>query len=579
MPGGPRRVWVFALLAVALLYPSPHHEQLNNPNENVRFYMTAAIAELGTYQIDELRQRWGWVNDAAVYEGRIYSVKAPGTSLLGVPIYAALHHLGPRLGWQVDRHTALWICRIFASVLPTLLFLWLFYPWWGRHVRSPVVRDATFFAMALGSLLYGYALLYVSHTTAAASALAAFALLEGARDPKRAGRWHVPFLAGLCAAGVTFFEYPGVVVSAVLFAWGLWVLRRPRPIAWLCLGALIPTLLVMHFQWCAFDNPFMPGHLHVENKAFRALHERGLFGAEAFHLDAAWRLLLDPAFGLLPLTPILIFGVPGLLVGAARRQLRSPALVGLLIVGLSWVAASSLSNWRGGWTIGPRYLAWTVPFWAWGAALALDKLTGRWPRVGAAIALGGLATSLLASGLPSAWYPHLPEALSRPLPQLFLPALSGGFVPRTAAALLGMQGWVAALPLLGVGVLVLATTATADWGGTDRLGLGALGGRLAAGAAVAALAAVPVLYQPDLSGREWKEADGATAFVLEHWSPPGQDLASALRADLEAGRSPAENWATLARTYADQRRWAQARRALAHVPPAQAAEISEHWRQ
>ena len=553
-PSRSRRLVALALLAFALLYPFPHHERLNNPNENVRVYMTAAIAELGTYQIDALRKRWGWVNDAAVYGGHVYSVKAPGTSLLAVPAWFAMHRLGGLLQWQPDRRFQLWLCRVFGAILPMLLFFWWLYPWLGRQTGSPMLRDAVFFSLALGSLLYGYSLLFVSHAVAAACGFAAFGLIDDIR------RGHVPSRVravgvGMLAASVTLFEYPGAIASAALVLWAMWVLRRPQPIAWLLFGVLMPAALVMHFHWSAFDNPFMPGHLHVETEAFRALHERGVFGIERLNLAAAWALLFDRAFGLFPLTPILLAALPGFVWLLLARDRRSPAAVALLLVLATWLAVSSLSNWRGGWTLGPRYLSWTLPFFGWAALAGLDALHRPLPRLAEGLALGALAAALLASGLPSAWYPHLPEAIDRPLPELFLPALAGGFTPHTAGGLVGLHGALAALPMALVALLVLALVATAPASQPAKTAGQRLLWRLPAGALVAALALWPLLVVPEHDARQRKAVDGAVAFVLEHWSPPDQDRASKLAADLQSGAASGDAaWDELADLYAAQRR-------------------------
>lgn len=565
IPSRGRRVVVLCLLTFALLYPFPHHEQLNNPNENVRVYMTAAIAELGTYQIDELRKRWGWVNDAAVYGGHVYSVKAPGTSLLAVPGWFVMHRVGKVIGAQPGRGAALWMCRVTATILPMLLFFWWLYGWLGGQTRSPLLRDAIFFAIALGSLLYGYSLLFVSHALAAACAFAAFGLIEQVRRGRLAtGRRAL--LIGLLAASTTLFEYPGAIASAVLVVWAMWELRRPRAIGWLLLGVLIPALLVLHFHWCAFDNPFMPGHLHVETKAFRALHERGLFGIEKVNFDAAFALLFDPAFGLFPLTPILLAGVPGFAWLLLTRGRRVPGLAAFLLVVVTWLVVSSLSNWRGGWTLGPRYLAWTVPFVGWAALAGLDALHRRLPTTSEALALGGLAVALLASGLPSAWYPHLPEAIDRPLPQLFLPALAGGFTPNTAGDLLGLGGTVAALPMAALAALVLIFVAS-------HPGVGAAAGksvgrkrlwRTGGAAVVATLALHPLFWTPTRTLGQTTQARSAVAFVLEHWSPAGQDRASILAAALKRGEVTGEPaWQELSDLYTAQRRHAKARAAAA----------------
>ena len=139
-----------ALCAFAYLYVFPYQERINNPNENVRLYMTAAIVEEGRYEIDGLRARWGWVNDAATHDGHVYSVKAPGTSLLAVPAYAAYLFGGRAFGHAFDRTEALWVCRVFASVLPMLVFFYFMHRFLRRRGHHPLLLDAAFFSVALG---------------------------------------------------------------------------------------------------------------------------------------------------------------------------------------------------------------------------------------------------------------------------------------------------------------------------------------------------------------------------------------------------------------------------------------------
>src|SRR5688500_3891327 len=162
---GPARA-AFWLVAAAYLYVFPHRPRLNNPNENVRLYMTAAIVEEGTYAIDTLRARWGWVNDASVCEGRHYSVKAPRSSLLGVPGYAAYRAVAGALGRPFDRQEALWLCRVTATIVPTLIGLWFLHAFFRRRSSDARAADIAFTALALGSPIYGYATMLASHTTA-----------------------------------------------------------------------------------------------------------------------------------------------------------------------------------------------------------------------------------------------------------------------------------------------------------------------------------------------------------------------------------------------------------------------------
>ena len=575
-PSQRRRWLLLALVAAAYLYPFPYHPPINNPNENVRFYMTAALVEEGTYCIDAERKRWGWVNDAAAYKGRHFSVKGPATSLLGIPGYAAAWAWGKAQGKPTDRHLALWLCRLTGSILPALAFLWFLLPWLGRRCGSAVLRDATWLTVAVGSLFYGYALIFVSHSLAAASGFSALMLLSRIPGDAQKARREA-FLAGFFAAGVTAAEYPGVVITLALCVLALVQLRTIHDLLRFAAGAAIPTLAVMHMQWRSFDNPFSPGHLHMENVAFRAFHERGLFGADAFHADAAFQLLFSEGFGLLPLSPLLLFALPGLVLLAIRPVGRNVAWAAIAAsVGL-WLECAFLSNWRGGWTIGARYLAPLVPFVAWAALVGLDALWRFRPRLAEAAAVGSLAVGMLASGLPSAWYPHLPEAFDRPLPQLFFRLLEGGYVPETAASLLGVYGLVAALPLalIAVTMLILVggahTWPTLPLPFTRKLLMASplWSRRLAGGALVAAVLLIPLIQDPSAHKRH-AALDDARAFVIQHWHPPGHDYVARLRA--QPSRSQADT-IRLATLLLRQGRRAEAAKVLAELPKALAARI------
>jgi hypothetical protein len=495
--------------AFAYVYVFPYQTTLNNPNENVRFYMTAAVAEFGHYDIDALRTRWGYVNDAAVHGGHVWSVKAPGTSLLGVPGYWLYLHASRGLGHAFDRSEALWVCRMTASVLPTLVFLGFFFEWLQRRARHAFARDAAFFSTALGSLIYGYGMMFVSHTLSAITAFGAFMWLCDVRQQQRHAGLRGAFFAGLLTAGATFFEYPGLACSLPLAIYGAYVLwPRLKLLAAFACGGALPALAMMHFQWRAFGNPFTPGHLFVENAAFRAGHEQGLYGAIGPSARALYGLLLDPGAGLFPLTPLLLFAVPGYWLLTRDKRTRADALAGLGVVLLTVLAIASMNNWRGGWTIGPRYLAVCVPFLAWPALTALDALAQRRLWLSAALAVGTTAVGLLASGLPGAYYPHLPPELTRPLPQLFRVLVSEGFAPLNAGALLHVHGGLSMLPLLACALTVLGLCAMSI---AKPARLPALAGA----ALCAALFCIPLWIRP----RHEPGVRQAIVFVTGHFSP------------------------------------------------------------
>ncbi|MDH5671993.1 MAG: hypothetical protein OEZ06_07565 [Myxococcales bacterium] len=554
-----------ALCAFAYLYVFPYQSTLNNPNENVRFYMTAAIVEDGSYAIDAQRDRWGWVNDAAVHEGRVYSVKAPGTSLLGVPGYALYRSACAWLGRDFDRSEALWVCRLSASILPSLVWLFLFHQWLSRRGYHPALRDTTFFSVALGSLLYGYAMLFVSHTLSAAVAFSAFTLLYDAREAESPPRPRRCFWAGLFTAAVTLFEYPGLLCSLVLAVYGAAVIfrtatdsaERARSLGAFAAGGAIPTALVMHFQWRAFGSPFTPGHLMVENDALREAHHEGFFGAVGPSAKAFFGLLIDPGAGLLPLTPLLALAGLGLWIALRDRQQRPEALCVLSLGVLTVLAIASMNNWRGGWTVGPRYLAVMVPFMAWAALLGLERMAERIEAPTVVLALGATATGIAASGLPSAYYPHLPPEIVRPLPQLMGVLIAHDYAPPNAGNLLGVYGTASMAPLLVCALAALALCLRTVQRRRERLLLSV------AALLLATTLALPLLRRPGGAADDGPEVLRARAFITRRWRPEGFDRAARLKAALTSSPAPAmKDFRTLSAIYAREGRTREARRAL-----------------
>ncbi len=552
-----RSMVLASLTLVAFFYVFPYYPQINNPNENVRLYMTAAIVEHGSYEITPLRQRWGWTNDAGKVGNEYYSVKAPGTTFLGVPGYAAYYAYTQATGTELDRTVALYICRVTASVLPTLVFLLFFYRFLGRFTRFAFVRDGVFLSVALGSLLYGYGLLFVSHTLSAATAFGAFMMLLRASPRTSASR---AFLIGLLASSVTLFEYPGFFVSVVLSVYAAYLFRLSRPLLGYCLGALIPVVLMMHFQYEAFGNPFSPGHLHVETDAFRAAHEEGFYGADVFHWDGAFNMLFSPSVGLFLLTPILFFSVPGAIDAVRKSRSRLPftlrrgALPSILSFLFTYVLICLMNNWRAGWSVGPRYLAVTVPFVAFLAIPLLNKFAERAPRLTAVMMTGSTLVAFVASGIASAYYPHIPVAFGNPLRDFFPLLLEHGYAPNNLGHLAGLQGtssmipWFVALLVLGV---MVGWVRRFDW--RERAAIAALG---------VALATVSTFGLLRLMADE-AVPKPALANVTRTWSPKGHDVAARLETESTSRPLTPQEWTRLIAVYEDEGRMPEARRARA----------------
>ncbi|HET8936766.1 MAG TPA: hypothetical protein VFN67_25155, partial [Polyangiales bacterium] len=315
---------------------------------------------------------------------------------------------------------------------------------------------------------------------------------------------------------------------------------------------------------------------------------------------ALYGLLLDPGAGLFPLTPFLWFALPGLWLQLRERSTRAAAITCSALFVLTSLAIASMNNWRGGWTIGPRYLAVCVPFLAFPALQALDRLARRAPLAAAGLALGTAAASLVASGIPGAYYPHLPPELTRPLPQLFSVLIAHNFAPPNLGNCFGVWGTASLVPLFAAGLAALGLCAHAALSGIRGRAITATnsshafasaagannprpqvtsdahakpGGelvnvpRVLANISAFALLTAAVCLAP-LYIRPSKERGVAKAvgFVTGRFQPSGHDRAARLRAQLSAAGENADpnQWRKLEQLYREEGREQEAKRAAKH---------------
>lgn len=498
------RLVLFAAVVILYVGVTPYFAGIRNPNELVRVYMTVAMAEHGTVAVDAVERRWGWVNDKASFGGHVYSSKAPGTSLLGYPIHQLHRAIARALGHRPNLFEIVVVLRLGAVTLPTLAFLWFFLGWCERRAAAPHHAHAVFASVAAGSLLYGYGITFVSHTLNAVCAFGALLALGEPDAPGVGVRAHArAALAGLLCASAAMFEYPAALASLAVGVLALvryWRSGRAR-LAAFALGAAPPVAATLAYHAAAFGSPWSTGYAHLDNPTFRTNIAQGFFGASLPSPEALARLLLDPAFGLFVGTPILLFALAGTRPALRDPRTRGEATVALAVFTLVTLFVASLNNWRGGWTVGPRYLSTVVPFLAGPALAGLAALGARRPTLASLAAGTATLLALALSGLSSALYPHVPESFSFPFGQLFVPLLAAGRVPYTLGGLAGLQGAWALGPLL-LAALVLASRAARP------LELG-----FATGLAAALLAGALWLAPPTDAHR------AALAHVERHWEP------------------------------------------------------------
>jgi hypothetical protein len=391
---------VYALLALLVIPVYPHFV---SPNEFARLLLDASIVELRTIEVTRLAPALGpRFEDLAVVDGRLYSNKAPGTTLFTLPGYALARLFTTSLRGLV---TAM---RVTGATLPLLLLALLFV----RLARRREIDDArtatVLWLLLFATPLFAYGLLIFSHALVAAALWSAwYFLYEERRD----------LLAGALLGIAVSAEYPMAVPALMLIAP---LLRDWRRALRIIAGGAPFALALAAYHTAAFGSPFANPYRFSKLAEYQQLATGGLFGIHLPSPVGLFKLLLDPTYGLLVFSPVLVMGVMGLMgrmepmepMGKAGRWMLIvvPAAILLIYAGYPY--------WHGGWNVGPRYLVPVIPFLV--APLLFRNGTVAEMVLGGAGALAVVLTTLV--------FPFVPEAFAWPWMSLAAPLLGEGLV-------------------------------------------------------------------------------------------------------------------------------------------------------
>jgi len=458
-------VCLFLLLLLCYGYFFP---RWGDWNQNSRLDLTLAIVEDGTLSIDAYGENTG---DYALYEGHMYSDKAPGASFLGVPVYAAFRQVAKGFGLEArmagmasgsaigDTMTGedtasvmrkayqaavLYVLMLFASALPSAVLGVLLYSLLKAMAVVPAHRLGVVLLYALGTGAFPYANTFMGHQLAATILFAAFYLLFKMKqgNPARAQLVLVGFLLGY----TLITEYPALLIVIPLLGYAAYRLRgQPTLLLWIVLGALPPLGLLAWYDYSIYGTVIPLGYRY--SALWQAEHGTGFLSLTYPRPEVLWELLFGTYRGLFTLSPALLFAVPGYVHLWRTKRHRAEGLVSLMAV-LAFLAFNSAScMWGGGFAVGPRYLLPALPFLVWPIGHWLRHSSRRGATL--YMLLGLLSVAFVwAQTIGGRTFPRY-ERL--PLVQVSLPNLMRGEIARNLGMLVGLSGWSSLVPLL-VGV-------------------------------------------------------------------------------------------------------------------------------
>jgi hypothetical protein len=340
--------------------------------------------------------------DLAERGGHYYCDKAPGQSLVGALVYAALKPLGrfpdhprhmPAMAyWPADYWATLLTSGLFTALTGALLF---------SFARRLGARDDAAVLVGIG---YGlatpaavYATLFYGHQLVAFCLLAALLLLYGAIHDRRPKPGRVS-LAGTLTGFAIVTEYQAVLAAVALTVYAVIGLRRWGAIAAFLWCAGVSACLLAAYNYRAFGSPLALSYMFEASAEFQQVHSRanplGVRWWEPVNGALAAELLWRPFRGLAVYAPMAVAALPGIVVLALRRR-WGVALVVLATFGAALWVNLSYPLWQGGWCTGPRFLVPALPMLAVavGALLGVDRHGVLRRAVGLAV-LAGIAVNL-----------------------------------------------------------------------------------------------------------------------------------------------------------------------------------------
>jgi hypothetical protein len=309
--------------------------------------------------------------DRASFDGRFYSDKAPGVSVLAVPA-AELVGLRAPGRWDANGDLRLWVVRLSTGGLALLGCALLL----GRLAEglAPGWGGATLVTFAAGTLISSLAVDNFDAVPTAALGFAAF-LLAWRRSP-----WSSGLVAGLAI----LVEYQALLTGLAV---GLYVaLSGGRAAGRYALGLLPGLALLGAYDWAAFGSPFHLSYRYVAPR-FASQQAGGFFGIHSPRLHAI-HVVLFGTRGLLVNAPVLAAATVGLVL-LWRRGLRAEAGLCMLVTLLFLALEFGYFDPFGGSSPGPRFFIPALPFLAVGLAPAFAS----WRTATATLALLSIVSS------------------------------------------------------------------------------------------------------------------------------------------------------------------------------------------
>ena len=445
--------WTFAILLLStfvLGFFFHFHKDWPNPNETVRLYLSLAIADSGRLNIDREIDKYGVIWDRAVYNGRIYSDKAPGISFAAsIPIFVSKVVYKTLLHKEPPLKTYYVIAVIFTSLLATIVALFFLIKLLSLYNLSFFSTLLAVLALILCTYANTYSMLFFGHAFSSALLFIAFVLIEFYIKQDRKPAYVM--IAAFLASYAFISEYPTIFISLMLLVY-LFISTREKKIFLFSAAALIPLLLLIYYQYKCFGKPFSTGYEHLDSETFSRIHKEGLLGFKYPNPKALVNLLFGSQRGLFFFSPVLLLAIYMFFKDRLRGQLTK--LTSAIFVFYT-LLISSFGYWIGGDAAGARHLLPLNFFLIIPLSFALEEIKNR--KFMLSLFFGLLVISGLNIISSTVSWPFFPPQFLNPLADFCGIMIKEGFITHSIiGSLFNIRGFDSlGIYLLPIAVVVI----------------------------------------------------------------------------------------------------------------------------
>ncbi len=324
-----------------------------SPNEYSRLLLTRAILEYHSFRIDPYLKNPSpdKVSDVAFFHGHFYSDKAVGMSLAALPALALLRLLAP----GASIFSMLFVARVFTVTLPALIALWVIL----KRCRSSLAAVAVV-GLYLGSVIFPQALDFTGHIpmTIAICVTAALVSRTELSEARVA-------LAGSIAGAAILIDFTaGIAAMGLLFILAVSTKSIRKLILFGSCCAAIASVQLFVNAHC-FGGPADFAYHHEFNPADQMNRAGSFFGMGVPRQEAIWGLTFGGMRGIFVHSPFMLLAIPSISFAIARGKRDPLRLWAIATCAAYFYVNSTLPDWEGGWSLGPRYLTLLYPLLAY----------------------------------------------------------------------------------------------------------------------------------------------------------------------------------------------------------------------